>query len=197
MNIQSRAKKILTTPGTEWRVIAQEPADVGGLMRAYAAPLAAVPAVCQFIGLGLVGMALPFLGTIRVGIGRGLATSVVSWVMALVGVFLAGVVVDRLAPIFKSQSTQSQALKLVVHSYTPVWLAGILYLVPALAVLILLAALYAVYLFYLGLPVLLKTPSDQVIPYMAVSALAILVVSIVLGAGAAVITGGPTGFRMF
>lgn len=197
MDIQSRAKKILTTPGTEWRVIAQESANVGGLMREYAAPLAAIPAVCQFIGLGLVGMALPFLGTVRVGIGRGLATAVVSWVMALVGVFLAAVIVDRLAPTFKSQSTQAQALKLVMYAYTPVWVAGVLNLVPALAVLILLAALYAVYLFYIGLPVLLKTPSDQVIPYMAVSALVIIVVSIVLGASAAVITGGATGVGMF
>ncbi len=188
---------MLTTPGTEWRIIAQEPADVGGLMREYAAPLAAIAALCQFIGLGLVGTALPFLGSIRVGVGRGLAAALVSWVMALVGVFLAAVVVDRLAPSFKSRSTLGQALKLVVYSYTPLWVAGILYLVPAVAMLILLAALYAVYLFYAGLPVLLKTPSDQVLPYMAVSALVIVVVSLVLGACAAVLTGSATGFRMF
>jgi hypothetical protein len=40
--------------------------------------------------------------------------------------------------------------------------------------------LYAIYLFYVGLPVMMKTPREQVVPYMVVSALAILVISILM-----------------
>ena len=43
-----------------------------------------------------------------------------------------------------------------------------------------LVALYAFYLFYLGLPQLLRTPPEQVVPFMVVSALVIVVVNIVL-----------------
>jgi hypothetical protein len=81
------------------------------------------------------------------------------------------------------------ALKLVVYSMTPVWVAGVLNLIPALAPLGIIAALYSVYIFYLGLPVMMETPADKVVPYMAVSALVIIVVSVILGAFAAAVTG--------
>ena len=68
-------------------------------------------------------------------------------------------------------------------------LAGVLSLIPALAVLGIIAALYAVYIFYLGLPVMMGTPADKVVPYMAVSALVIIVLSVILSVFAAAITG--------
>jgi hypothetical protein len=183
MSLQTRAIAILTKPADEWRTIAAEPATVEGLMRDYAAPLAAIPAVAQFIGFSLIGMPVPVVGgAIRIGIARSFANAVVAWVFALVGAWIAASVIEKLAPTFQSKGNTAQALKLVVYSMTPVWVAGVLNLVPALAVLIVIAVLYAVYLFYLGLPPVMSTPPDKVIPYMVVSALVIVVVSIVLGA---------------
>jgi hypothetical protein len=189
MTLQARATNILTKPVDEWRVIAHEPATVEGLLRNYAAPLAAIPAVCQFIGLTVVGISVPFLGTVRSGMASGLAGAVVSWVFALVGAWIAAIVIEKLAPTFQSSGTTVHALKLVVYAMTPVWVAGVLNLIPALGVLTLIAALYAIYLFYLGLPVLMTTPSEKVVPYMIVSALVIIVVSLCLGAVTAAIVG--------
>jgi len=168
MSIQTRAIAILTKPADEWRKIASESATVEGLMREYAAPLAAIPAIAQFIGL------------IRFRLVAGFVYAVVSWVFALGGAWIAAVIIEKLAPTFQSKGNTEQALKLVVYSMTPIWIAGVLYLVPALAVLIILAALYAVYLFYVGLPPVMSTPSAQVIPYMVVSAVVIIIVSSVL-----------------
>ena len=193
MSLQTRVVAILTKPAEEWRTIAAETATLEGLMRGYAAPLAAIPAVAQFIGLSLIGVTVPFAGTIRIGIVRSFANAVVSWVFALVGAWIAAVVVEKLAPTFQSKGDTTQALKLVVYSMTPVWIAGVLNLVPVLAVLTIFAALYAVYLFYLGLPTIMSTPSDKVIPYMVVSALVIIVVSVVLGA----ITGAMFGIGTY
>jgi hypothetical protein len=189
MQIQARATNILTKPTQEWPVIAQESSDVATLLREYAAPLAAIPAVCSLIGLSIVGITLPFVGTYRVGVARGLAGAVVSWVMALVGAFVAAVVVEKLAPSFQSRGDTTQALKLVVYAYTPVWIAGVLNLVPALGILGILAALYAIYLFYLGLPVLMGTPTEKVIPYMLVAAIVIIVISVILGMVTAAVSG--------
>ena len=189
MTLQARVVNILTKPLHEWRIIALEPATVEGLMRGYAAPLAAIPAVCQFIGLVLVGMPVPFAGTVRSSIASALAGASVSWVFALVGAWIAALVIEKLAPTFQSSGTNIQALKLVVYAMTPVWIAGVLNLIPALAILTLVAALYAIYLFYLGLPVLMNTPADKVVPYMIVAALVILVVSFVLGAITTAIAG--------
>jgi len=192
MSLQTRVTGILTKPADEWPAIAAETIDPVGLMRDYAAPLAAIPAVCRFIGMTVVGISVPLLGTIRTGIVRGAAGAIVSWVFALAGAWLAAMVVEKLAPTFQSRGSMVHALKLVVYSMTPVWVAGVLNLIPALAPLGIIAALYSVYIFYLGLPVMMETPADKVVPYMAVSALVIIVVSVILGAFAAAVTGMST-----
>jgi hypothetical protein len=197
MSLQTRVLAILTKPADEWRTIAAEPATVEGLLRGYAAPLAAVPAIAQFIGFSLIGITVPvFGGALRIGIVRSFANAVVGWVFALVGAWIAAVVIEKLAPTFQSRGTTAQALKLVVYSMTPVWVAGVLNLMPVLAVLIIIAALYAVYLFYLGLPPIMSTPSEKVIPYMVVSAIVIIVISICMGAITAALSGIGT-YRSF
>jgi hypothetical protein len=189
MALQTRVVNILTKPADEWRTIAVEPATVEGLLRGYAAPLAAIPAVSQFIGFTVIGFSVPFVGTMRYGVVRGAVSAVLSWVFALVGAWIAAVVVEKLAPTFQSKGDTAQALKLVVYSMTPAWIAGVLNLVPLLTPLVIIAALYGIYLFYLGLPPLMSTPPDKVIPYMVVSAIVIIVISIVLGAITTAIVG--------
>ena len=78
----------------------------------------------------------------------------------------------------------------MAYAYTPVWIAGVLNLVPLLWILGILAALYSIYLFYVGIPVMMKTPDAKVIPYMVVAAVVVIVVMFVLGMFAALITGG-------
>jgi uncharacterized membrane protein len=184
MDLKTRARNILMQPVQEWRTVAAEPADVGALLRDYAAPLSAIPVFCGWIGGSVIGY-----GSFRVGLVRGFANAVVSWLFGLVGCWLAAIVIEKLAPSFASRGSTAQALKLVVYASTPVWLAGVLDLVPPLAVLILIAALYGLYLFYVGLPIVMHTPADKVIPYIAVSAIAVIVAMVVAGFFASAITG--------
>src|SRR5262249_13192589 len=177
MNLQQRVTNILTKPAAEWQVVAAEPADVASLYRDYIAILAAIPAVCGFIGWTMVGVT--FIG--RIGMGLALRGMIGSYIQALIACYIAAVVVEKVAPSFGSSGNTAQALKLVAYAYTPIWLAGVLALIPILSPLTLLAAIYAIYLCYLGLPPVMKPPSDKVIPYMIVSAIVIIVVSIVLG----------------
>src|SRR5689334_3477378 len=135
-NPVARATNILKQPNEEWPLIAAEPTDTATVMQGYAAPLAAIPAICRWLGYTVIGLV------------RGFANAVVSWVFALIGVYIAAVVIEKLAPSFKSSGGTIQALKLVVYASTPVWVAGVLYLIPALSPLIVIAALYAIYLFY-------------------------------------------------
>lgn len=184
MDVQTRARNILTQPVQEWRTIASERADVGSLLRDYAAPMSAIPAICAWIGASVIGF-----GMFRVGLVRGLVNAIVSWVFGLVGCWLAAIIIEKLAPSFGSRGSTAQALKLVVYASTPVWLAGIFYLVPPLAALALIAALYALYLFYIGLTPVMQTPADKVIPYMVVSAVVVVVVMICVGFFTSAITG--------
>jgi hypothetical protein len=189
MDLQTRVVNILTRPQTEWTVIASEPTDVATLYKSYIMVLAAIPPAAGYIGMTLFGISVPVMGTVRVGVVQGLTAAVVQYVLSLAGVYIASIVIDKLAPTFQSQPDAMQALKLVAYASTPSWLAGALGIIPALSPLAILGGLYGIYLFYLGVAPLMKTPSDKVVPYMAVSALAIIVVMVVTTALAAAMGG--------
>ena len=55
MDLVSRVKNILVDPVNEWRVIDGESGDGGTLLKNYVAFLAAIPAVCGFIGSVMIG----------------------------------------------------------------------------------------------------------------------------------------------
>lgn len=177
-DLQTRVKGILTDSRHEWAIIAAEPDDIAAIYRNYIVVLAAIPAVSMFFGLTIVGM--PLLG--RYGVTTALASAIATYVSSLVAPFIAAIVLEKLAPKFQSSGTTAQALKLVAYSSTPIWIAGVLYLVLMLSPLALIAALYAIYLFYLGLPVLMKTPYDKMVPFMVVAAIAVIVLNVMLRA---------------
>ena len=198
MDVVARVKNICLTPNTEWPVIAAEPTDTGSLIAGYAAPLAAIGALAGFIGGSVVGHSLPFVNaTYRVPIGAGVAGAVFSFVAAIVGVFVLSLIINALAPTFGGQPNSGQALKVAVYSYTPAWVAGVLLILPALGLLIILAALYGLYLLYLGLPTLMKCPTDKAVGYTVVVVVCAIVISLVLAAIGGVIIGtGAIGARM-
>jgi hypothetical protein len=182
MNLQERVTRILKQPKIEWPVIESEPTDTATLYRSYIAPLAAIPAICGFIGMVVIGMSLPFVGRYRYGIAEALRVEIFQYVAQLIGCYVAAFVVAKLGPTFASRNDQVQALKLVAYSMTPVWLAGVLNLVPVLSPLVIVAGLYSIYLFYLGVPILMKTPGEKVIPYMVVAVLVTFVIWFIIGA---------------
>ena len=189
-HLKARVVGILTRPAEEWPAIAAEPTDPVALMTGYAAPLAAIPAVCRLIGLHVIGAWLPLVGTYRVGIVRSIVSAIVSWMLSLAGLYIAGIVVERLAPTFGSSGGIVPALKLVVYASTPVWIVGVLNLFPVFVPLTLLAALFGAYLFSVGLPAVTHTPADQVIPYMFVATLITIALFLALGLAAGLIAGG-------
>jgi hypothetical protein len=181
VNLQTRVVNILTKPRQEWPVIAAEPKDVPRLYRNYIVLLAAVPAVCTMVGMSLFGMPIPFYGHVRMNFGTAFASAVVQYVLSLVGVYVVGLVIAKLAPNFQSEPDTAQAVKLVAYSWTPAWVAGILFLYPGLGLLAMLAGLYGIYLMYLGVSPLMKTPAEKVVTYLVVSVIVLIVVYLVIG----------------
>lgn len=180
VDIKTRVRNILLTPRTEWPAIAEEPAPVGSVVTGYVMPLAAIGAIAGFIGGSLVGMSLPFLGRYRVPITAGLTGAVFTFIFAIVGVFILAFIINALAPTFGAQKDSNKAFKVAVYSYTPAWIAGALQILPGLAILGVFAALYALYLLYLGLPALMKNPPEKTVGYTAVVVVCAIVLSIVV-----------------
>ncbi len=180
MNLVQRVKGILLSPRTEWEVIDAESTSPAQLYTSYIAPLAAIGPIAQLIGYSVFGISVPFVGTYRVPIGSAVTTAIVTYVMALAMPFILALIIDALAPTFNGQRSQIQALKVAAYSSTVSWFAGIFALIPGLRFLTILG-IYSLYLLYLGLPVLMKSPREKAIGYTAVVILAAIVLFMLVG----------------
>jgi hypothetical protein len=176
MNLVDRVKNIILTPKTEWPVIASESTSVKDLYLGYAVPLAAIGPVAAFIGLCLFGFAFLFAAGFGMPIVWALSQAIVHYVLALIGVFIVALIIEALAPTFGGTKNRLQALKVAIYASTPGWVAGVLFLLPALGILAILASLYGIYVMYLGLPVLMKSPQEKAVPYTAVVIICAIVV---------------------
>jgi hypothetical protein len=189
-DIVSRVKAILMTPKTEWPVIAAEPATVADLYKSYILIIAAVPAVMYFIQMSVIGITVPFGGTVRTGVISGITNALMYYIMMLVMIFVVGLIIDALAPTFGGVKNQVQALKASAYSATAASVASIFGIIPALGVLIsLIALIYGIYLLYLGLPVTMKAPQDRAVAYTAVVIVCALVVGLLIGVVLSTLTG--------
>jgi len=183
MEVVDRARRIILAPGKEWHAIDREPSNASFLLTHYVAILAAIPAVCGFIGWILIG--LPIVTALVISAARYLMTFVMVYVLAFI--------VDGLAQTFGGRRDFDSAFKLVVYAATPVWLAGVFLLIPRLDFLQTVLGLYAIYLLWTGIPPLMRSPDDRALIYTVVVILCLLVVTIVVG----VLLSLVIGFRAF
>ncbi|MDA8110734.1 MAG: YIP1 family protein [Betaproteobacteria bacterium] len=112
---------------------------------------------------------------------------------------MVAIIADALAPRFEGQKSIVQALKLTAYAMTASWVAAIFVIVPLLGWIVsLLGMLYSLYLFYLGVPTLMKVPARKALGYTAVVVLVAIVISLVIGMINAILFGigaGPTPAR--
>lgn len=180
MNITTRAKEITLHPGLAWPAIASEPSTVASTYAGYVAPLAAIGPVALFVGLSIIGIGIPFVGTYRMPAVQGIVQAVVTFVAVLAGLFLFALIANILSPSFGGRKDVVAAVKLVGYSMTPALLAGVLYIFPPLAILSIFASLYGLYLFYRGAPILMNLAADKVVPYTLVTIACTIVAGVVL-----------------
>ncbi|MDQ0394743.1 YIP1 family protein [Labrys monachus] len=173
VDIVERARNILLRPAAEWPVIASEATSVETIYRDYVVYLAAVPPVAGFVGLSLLG---PF------GVFGTLFWAVASYVLSLFVVYVMALVVNALAPSFEGRPGFLDAFKLTAYSMTAAWVAGIFALVPILGIFGLLLSLYSIYLFYIGAPVLMRSPASRSLIYTVAVVVAGVVVQAIAGA---------------
>jgi Yip1 domain len=169
-----RVKGILLQPGTEWEKIAAEQATAGSIYR-YVLILAVIPPAGSAIGLWMTGdFHTNGVWLVQIAIG--------SYARMLICVYLVARIIDALAPAFGGQKGRIAALKVAAYSATAVWVAGILFVNPSLGWLAgVAAAMYSIYLLYRGLPVVMKSPLSQAVPYTVMTVAAVIVVSVAVG----------------
>ena len=178
--IVQRVQRLLLSPKSEWDVIDKESVEPQSLLFNYVAPLAAIPAVAGAIGMTVFGVSA-FGVTVRTPLFSAIGAALSQFVLALVGVYVLAYVINWLAPRFGAQINFGQAFKAAAYSPTAAWVAGASALIPNLAVIGAIGAVYTLYLFFVGVPKMMKPAEGKATTYTIVSILAAIVVWIVLG----------------
>ena len=171
-SLVTRAINILTKPAAEWRVIDGEITSVGKLIGGYAVILALIAPLAMLLGMFLS----PFGSLFGSNIGFVIKILLVIYGISLGTVVLLGFLIDLLAPSLGGTKNSVQAMKLAVYAGTAFWVAGIILLLPDFWWLwAVLGIGYGGYLIWLGLPILMRVPTDKA-PAYAGAAIGIWVV---------------------
>lgn len=177
--IISTAKQFILSPKSEWEVVKSDKDTAHQHVMKYVLPLALISAVAIFIGVGLIGYRV--LGYRVQSVSGGLAQAIMSLASILIGVYLSGFVIHKLAPTFDTTVSLDKAVKLVGFSYTAILLAGVLNIFPPLAFLTFLGGLYSLYILYIGFKPMTNVSDEKSTSYFIVSLLVIVGVYVIIG----------------
>lgn len=189
MSLIDRAKNIIITPKTEWLVVNSESATPQSLLIGYVIPLAIIASI------GNILRGLMFSGPFGVYF---LWAAIIGLVTILISFYVSIYVIDILAPSFGSEKNLNKSAQLVAYANTPTWIAGLLSFIPVIGFLIIIAGwVYSIYLLYLGLGPLKKTPEDKKIIYMIIAFIVMIVVGFIISAILMGIFGGLIGLGAY
>jgi Yip1 domain len=184
----SRIRGILLSPKQEWPVIAGESASAMSVLQGYVVPLAGFLAIVSFVHVSLIGVSIPFAGTVRTPLVAGLVEALFTCVMAVIGVCIVAAIINALAPRFGGVRQWRQALKTAAYSLTPGFVGSLFGLLPAMGTLLgILAGIYGIYVLYLGLPVVMRAQRERAGAYTAWVVICTIILGFVLGAASALV----------
>ncbi|MDR0833873.1 MAG: YIP1 family protein [Candidatus Symbiothrix sp.] len=169
--VVARVKNILFSPKTEWKTIDNENKLQGKVLTNYLLLLAAVPAIVSLLGYFFYGVFgdLPF----GMAFGMGFKVAIMMYAVIVGGTFLTALVANLLADKFGSVKDFNKAFSMAAYAWTPMCVAGILLIYPTLFLFwawVIIGVLYGIFLIYSGIQPLLKTPLEQLTPYVAICA---------------------------
>lgn len=163
MGLVERVKNIILAPAAEWAVIERETTPPARMLAGYVLPLALLGAVATIIGERLALATFDYASGVTVG--STVLRALVGVILALAGCAITAFLLDALAPSFAGTKSLMQAFKLAGYAFTPALVAQLARIIPFVGGLLgIIGLVYSIYLFYLGIPVLMKSPRDRAVP---------------------------------
>ncbi len=179
MSFIDRIVYMILTPKTEWGVIAAEEPDADSIFIRYALPL-----IIASTAVAVIGYTFVWTGGVRgtdALVTRGMYYGIETALIGTLGLWLTAVIVNALAQYFGSEKNMGRSMQLVAYAMTPIWLGGLLMIYPPIGFIGILFGFYGLYLLYLRLPQLMKTPQDNIVKYRLISIVILLDIYIGLG----------------
>jgi len=166
----NRAKDIIVNPKAEWIVILAETKTKNTIVKEYALPMVAIMAICAFFG------SLMMKGSLA----GALVMGGVLFVFTFIGIYVSAYIINELTTSFNSRKDIHTTFKLVVYSFTAYFATSAITLLWPPLGLLSAFGLYSIYLFWEGTTILLQTPEDNKMGFVAVSSLIIIGVYAIL-----------------
>lgn len=151
---------LVTNPDGTWLAIRDESVSAVALFERYIFLLAAIPAVSGTFGFTAFGYV-----SIPAGIGYG----IVGYILCLAFLYGATYLAHLVAPMFDGSLSLDNSAKLIVYSFMPFFVSGLFLACPPLSFLS-LAGLYAIILFFRGVPVLSGVPLPKQFTFFTLNA---------------------------
>lgn len=187
MNMNSlieKVKELLTKPAEFLVKAKDEQTSLKELIMGYAIYLAAIPALGNFIGYAVIGRSI-FGHTVRYPMKYAVPHAIL-WYAASIALIIGVVfITQKLSTSFGGNGDIDIAARAIVYSYTPAWVAGVFYIIPALSVIAMIAGFYSLYLLWISTEKILDIPENKRMTFMIVLVIAMVLVGLLTGVIAA------------
>ena len=171
----SRANNILLHPRAEWQAIRNETTTYPGIMLRYVSILSVIPPAAAVASRYIFGGNVP--DSVLSSSPPYLLLSNVLWYgMYLVNVTITGTVIAAIIAAAESRWKSVNGMQLAAYSFTPLFVAGFIEVIPHMTWCVYIAILYGIYILYLGIRTLLGVRGTRAALYTAASAIAAAVI---------------------
>ncbi len=181
---------LLLRPRAQWKAIAAlSDAQIKRLLP-YPIVMALLPALGFYVGTTKIGWSITGVEMVRITEASAIPLVVLFYLALLGAVVFIGLLLDWMSQTYQTASFPIKGVVLMGYACTPVFLAGAFAAYPiwwldlALAIA---ACTYAIYLVYLGVPVMMKVPWDRGFLYASAVFTVALVYVVVVLVGTAII----------
>ncbi|WP_422450843.1 MULTISPECIES: Yip1 family protein [unclassified Endozoicomonas] len=156
---------LLTEPDNEWVSIRKNPPGLIQLYLGQIIWLAALPAICTYIGTTMSGWSLPgSTNVVRLTPESALWMSILAWMAMVCGVAVMSWFIHWMSGNFNSDPSLADCTAFTCYTAYPLFLIGICGLYPSLWLAIIagtVAVSATAYLLYSGLHIFMKIPQEQ------------------------------------
>lgn len=172
-------KNLLFNPQKAWLEIEKEPSSLQNILKYQLLVFALFPVAGAFLLDVVIGVEM-FEKVYRKPIIAALISSLLYYIAIIMFVFLLALGLKLIAGFFESKVLFISAFKLINYSIYPLLIVAILKVIPGTSFLIYIIAIYSVYLFYKGLPILIKNQYEKSIILTTLMMILLIIVLSVL-----------------
>ena len=155
---------LMIQPRQTWTRLSEKmPASLPAAL-VYPLILAALPAVAWYFGTTRKGWAIGSSDLVKLTTDSALTIVILFYAAMVAAVIGVGVMLHWMSRTYGAQSTVAKGIAIAGFTATPLFIAGVLGFHPSFLIDLMVglgAACYAVYLLYIGIPIVMRIPEER------------------------------------